>query len=59
MFVLGWRLEETEKKNTARMQNYRSDTSTRACLRATSPKQELHVKIIFFIKCVPFFLRAK
>lgn len=50
MFVLGWRLEETEKKNTAGMQNYRSDTSTRACLRATSPKQELHVKIIFFIK---------
>ena len=51
MFLLGWRLKETEKKkNTAGIQNYRSDTGTPGCRRATSPKQELHVKIIFFIK---------
>lgn len=49
MFLLGWRLKETEKKNTAGIQNYRSDTGTPGCPRAISPKQELHVKIIFFI----------
>lgn len=50
--MLGWRLEETgkKKKNTAGIENYRSDTSTQGCPRAISPKQELHVKIIFFIK---------